>query len=342
MRPLIASMRVLASTPDAVPREIIDSRSHDDEGTRDELSIEIDANGSPVTLPEADWLVCFVPGLRKQWWHRFADAKHKHVFAMRRVDEDTWLIVEPWWTRLMVNVLSFDEAVKFLRWAAVGSMIKVRESIPGRGSQMRGWSNCAVLVSFLLGRSYWTWTPNGLYKKLLSEDGAQTVDLPQLLVEHVEAMTCKAVCSAMAPLEHGLSKHGPVPLENLLVRMGSGIVSSMMSAAAISLHQIVVSGSGRIRDNADAGRGHGMERTVGHIRGVLEEAQRHGEIHVADCSLAARQFIAMLRGDMQLEIIFGIRTSAPPATADIQAHVRSVVSIFLDGAGITRMGGKAG
>jgi hypothetical protein len=242
----------------------------------------------------------------------------------------------------MVNVLSFDEAVKFLRWAAVGSMIKVRESIPGRGSQMRGWSNCAVLVSFLLGRSYWTWTPNGLYKKLLSEDGAQTVDLPQLLVEHVEAMTCKAVCSAMAPLEHGLSKHGPVPLENLLVRMGSGIASSMMSAAAISLHQIVVSGSGRIRDNADAGRGHGMERTVGHIRGVLEEAQRHGEIHVADCSLAARQFIAMLRGDMQLEIIFGIRTSAPPATADIQAHVRSVVSIFLDGAGITRMGGKAG
>lgn len=85
------------------------------EGVPEELTIEIDANGSPVTFKEASWLICFVPGLRRQWWHRFANARHKHVFALRAVGDGTWLLVEPWWTRLMVNVLTLDEAVKFLR-----------------------------------------------------------------------------------------------------------------------------------------------------------------------------------------------------------------------------------
>ena len=74
----------------------------------DTPALEIDANGSPVTRAEAHWLVCFVPGLQRQWWHRFADAKHKHVFAMQLVDEERWLLVEPWWTRIMVNVLTVE------------------------------------------------------------------------------------------------------------------------------------------------------------------------------------------------------------------------------------------
>jgi hypothetical protein len=144
-------------------------------------AIEIDANGSPVTVAEADWLICFVPGLKPQWWHRFANAKHKHVFALRKLDEERWLLFEPWWTRLMVNVLTADEAKQFLRWAAAGDMLKVRERIPGCGNQARGWANCAVLISFLLGRSYWTWTPHGLYRKLKAEPDSEPVQLPQFL-----------------------------------------------------------------------------------------------------------------------------------------------------------------
>lgn len=154
----------------------------------EELAIDIDANGSPVTVPEADWLICFVPGLRRQWWHRFAHPKHKHVFAIRMLDEHKWLLVEPWWTRLMVNVLTRDEALKFLRWGAAGNILKVPEAIPGRGTQMRGWSNCAVLVAFLLGRSYWTWTPHGLYRRLAADAGVESVDLAGLLSDHFRAI----------------------------------------------------------------------------------------------------------------------------------------------------------
>src|SRR6185437_11410036 len=189
---LISRMRIPASSGSALLRA---SGDHDIAIPRlaDGESIEIDANGSPVTLEAADWLVCFVPGLRKQWWHALVNAKHKHVFAMRMVDENTWLIMEPWWTRNMVNVLSFDQAVQYLRWAASGDIIKVREAVPGRGSQTRGWSNCAVMVSFLLGRGYRTWSPHGLYKRLKAEQGAQLVDVTRLLADHCAPVANKAI-----------------------------------------------------------------------------------------------------------------------------------------------------
>ncbi|MCC8364645.1 hypothetical protein LK996_16360 [Lysobacter sp. A6] len=144
-------------------------------------TIEVDAHGSPVTVEAATWLVCFVPGLQRQWWHRFAHARHKHVFALRPLDDGTWLLVEPWWTRMMVNVLTLDQATKFLRWGARGDVLKVCERIPGRGSQMRGWANCSVLVSYMLGRCYWTWTPNGLYRRLKAEPEVVSVNVDAYL-----------------------------------------------------------------------------------------------------------------------------------------------------------------
>ena len=160
-------------------------------------AMDIDENGSPVTLPEADWLVCFVPGLRRQWWHRFAHKEHKHVFAIRKLDNDAWLLVEPWWTRLMVNVLTHDQAIKFLQWGADGDVLKVRERIPGQGCQMRGWSNCAVLVAFLLGRSYWTWTPHGLYRRLRADRGVQSVDAAYIFSEYFRSMRDESLRSTL-------------------------------------------------------------------------------------------------------------------------------------------------
>jgi hypothetical protein len=145
------------------------------------LAIEVDVNGSPASVPAAEWFVCFVPGLKRQWWHRFTKAKHQHVFAMRMVDGSRWILVEPWWTRMLVSVLTMDQALKFMRWGATGDIVQVREDIPGCGNQIRGWSNCAVLIAFLLGRSYWTWTPHGLYRRLMTERSARPVDLGQWL-----------------------------------------------------------------------------------------------------------------------------------------------------------------
>ena len=77
-----------------------------------DLANNIDEDGSLVTVDPADWIVCFVPGLRRQWWHRFVHNRHKHVFAMRPTGTGSWLLVEPWWTRMMVTILPPADAVR--------------------------------------------------------------------------------------------------------------------------------------------------------------------------------------------------------------------------------------
>ena len=149
-----------------------------------EAELQVDHNGSLMTLEEASWYVCFVPGLRKQWWHPFVHKVHKHVFAIRPAGPDSWTLFEPWWQRLLTATITAEQARKFLLWGARGDVLLVREAIPGRGSQVRGWMNCAALVCFLLGRPYRVWRPHSLYKLLLREPNVSRVDVSLLLGRH--------------------------------------------------------------------------------------------------------------------------------------------------------------
>ncbi len=49
------------------------------------MELEIDHDGSPVTLEAAAWYVCFVPGLKKQWWHSFV---HERTCSQRKYFAD--------------------------------------------------------------------------------------------------------------------------------------------------------------------------------------------------------------------------------------------------------------
>lgn len=158
----------------SIAREILDT------------GIEIDQHGSPVTLEPAEWLVLFVPGLRKQWWHPLVHGRHKHCFLMRPDGANGYIIVEPWWTRMMITTLTAAQARKFLLWGSRGDMLLVRENVPGAGSQVRGWMTCAAMTAYMLGRNYTVWTPHGLYQRLLREPGVRKVD-PSPLLEHVES-----------------------------------------------------------------------------------------------------------------------------------------------------------
>lgn len=142
--------------------------------------IPIDANGSPVTIEPSYWYVCFVPGLNRQWWHPFVHPLHKHVFVIRPDGDEQWLLIESWWNRILATNLTSRQAELFLRWAARGSILLVRERIPGRSSQLRGWMNCAALVAHHLGRRYWVWTPHQLYRVLRREKDTREVNIPQL------------------------------------------------------------------------------------------------------------------------------------------------------------------
>jgi len=146
-----------------------------------EAVFNLNEYGAPTTIDAGIWFVCFVPGLRRQWWHRLIHRQHKHVFAIRPEPAGTWTLFEPWWRRLLTASISSNQARAYLAWAAAGDVLLARESIPGDGSQIRGWMTCAVLVSFLLGRPYRTWTPHGFYRRLKREAGVGVVDVSMLL-----------------------------------------------------------------------------------------------------------------------------------------------------------------
>lgn len=61
------------------------------------IKLELDQDGSPVSIEPRGWFVCIVPGLVKQWWHPFVHERHKHVFAMRPAGPGQWTLFEPWW-----------------------------------------------------------------------------------------------------------------------------------------------------------------------------------------------------------------------------------------------------
>lgn len=293
------------------------------QGVAESLSIDIDADGSPVTLPEAEWLICFVPGLRQQWWHRFAHPRHKHVFAIRKLESGAWLLVEPWWTRLMVNVLTFDQALKFLRWGAAGHILKVRESIPGRGNQMRGWSNCAVLMAFLLGRSYWTWTPDGLYRRLLADAGVESVDLLPLLGEHFRSLAEKVV----EDLSNTPLRNATHSVHDALLAHGIGLMTALSSSSARELHDATIQESDLVREAAEACWRVATSRAMASTLEVLEHAYAHGGIDVRNPASEARHFVMMLlsRG------LPGSVTNLSPAENPeaLRRHVAAVVAELL-------------
>lgn len=295
-------------------------------GVPEELAIEIDRNGSPVSKRPSEWFVCFVPGLQEQWWHRFTNPRHQHVFALKMVEGDQWIIFEPWWTRIMVTTLGIDEAVKFLRWAAAGSILRVRESIPGTGSQTRGWANCAVLVSLMLGRPYWTWTPHGLYKRLSAENDVESVELADFLEEKLISMTRKIAADSLGDV-FALAKLSP---DAAFMELGRRISKIMFSPTFISLYRLAVSETARFPAAAGDFFTHGPHQAVASLKALIAHFSARGQFRDCDQERTSRAFLAMLRGNLFLEIVLGCR--AEPNERDLESHTKSVVEIFLHGA----------
>jgi hypothetical protein len=288
-----------------------------------DLSHSVDQNGSLVTVPPAEWLICFVPGLQKQWWHRFVNARHKHVFAMRPTDTASWILVEPWWTRLMVTLLPSADAVKFLRWGASGDILRVREAVPGRGNQVRGWSNCAVLSSFVLGRASHTWTPHGLYRQLCREKGVKHENVEELIVEQFNRMVGKVSADAVRLDPEVIA----APLETVLAHLGRNIVFAFMDPSILQLGQTALIEAERFPRATRVYSERGIKPAIATLTRILQDASDRGDIKVQSCQKAASEFIAMLRGNMHLEAVMELRE--PPSAAEVDARVRAVVNGFL-------------
>lgn len=97
--------------------------------------LSLNPDGSWIPLEPGSWLVCFVPGINRQWWQPFVHRVHKHVFAIRPAEGGKWIVFEPWRTRLLAATIPPEAAEKFLFWGAMGTCCWFAN--PFRGAQAR-------------------------------------------------------------------------------------------------------------------------------------------------------------------------------------------------------------
>jgi hypothetical protein len=143
--------------------------------------LKLNPDGSIIDLASAYWLVCIVPPIEIQWWHRFVHHHHKHCFAIKQEPNGLWTLFEPWWTRVLLASITTPQAIKYLTWAAQGDVFLVKADIPGKSSQLRGMLTCGALIAHMLGRTDFVWTPHQLYRKLISDKAVTRVDIQKVL-----------------------------------------------------------------------------------------------------------------------------------------------------------------
>jgi AcrR family transcriptional regulator len=136
--------------------------------------------------------------------------------------------------------------------------------------------------------------------------------------------TSSQVLTALSPSE--LTSRD---LEGTLVAFGRQFLKVVMSPTALALYRTIVSEGTRFPDLAEAFFESGPGRAAARLAVVLDEFRGRREVDVEDSGRAAEHFIGMLRDDLYLRVVLGLRR--PPSAAEIDVFVRQATTIFVEG-----------
>src|ERR1700754_1673910 len=118
-------------------------------------------------------------------------------------------------------------------------------------------------------------------------------------------------------------------LEGTLLAFGRRAIDAVMSPTTLALYRAIVAEGVRFPELAHIFFERGPGRAGTRLAAVLEGFRQRGEIEVEDCQRAAEHFIGMLRDDLHLRVVLGLRP--PPGPVEKESSVRQVTHIFLDG-----------
>lgn len=118
-------------------------------------------------------------------------------------------------------------------------------------------------------------------------------------------------------------------LRDSLLALGRRLLDLYMSPTVLGVYRTVVAEAHRDPDLARTFYEIGPGRTAERVREVLERAAVRGEVRVADPAQQAEHFVGLLRDNLHLQVVLGLRPAPGPDEAD--AVVRSAVGLFLDG-----------
>jgi TetR/AcrR family transcriptional repressor of mexJK operon len=143
--------------------------------------------------------------------------------------------------------------------------------------------------------------------------------------ETLFAETVRVVCGSLMPDD--LFEPDPdAPLRAQLAGIARAFFTLITSDEALAIHRLMMSpGSGErlARMFWQAG----PERTQRAFAAFLEARASRGELELPDVQRAARQFFALLKGDLHTRMACGLCERPDPA--GVEAHIQATVDMFL-------------
>lgn len=122
---------------------------------------------------------------------------------------------------------------------------------------------------------------------------------------------------------------GGQDLRQTLTAFGRHLMDVYMSSTVVGIFRIAVTEANRFPELVKPFYEQGPGRTQLRLAQVLEIARERGDIQVDDCLRVAGHFVGMIRGNLHLEIVLGLRPA--PSEEEIRIVVASVVNVFLNG-----------
>jgi AcrR family transcriptional regulator len=123
-------------------------------------------------------------------------------------------------------------------------------------------------------------------------------------------------------------------LREMLTAFGERLATAYMSPKLLGVYRAIVAEGQRFPHLARAFYERGPGRAAARLREVLEEANSSGRTDIADCDLAANHFVGMIRDNLHLQVVLGLKEG--PAPDELKRIVSSTVDIFLNGVSRSR------
>ncbi|RYE51862.1 MAG: TetR/AcrR family transcriptional regulator [Hyphomicrobiales bacterium] len=118
-------------------------------------------------------------------------------------------------------------------------------------------------------------------------------------------------------------------LRSTLTVFGHRLMDIYMSPSLLGVYRVIISESQRFPALVKKFYNQGPGRASARLAEVLEQARARGDIETADCVKAADHFVSMIRGNLHLQVLVGLRS--PPRAKEVAEMVESVVELFLRG-----------
>lgn len=122
-------------------------------------------------------------------------------------------------------------------------------------------------------------------------------------------------------------------VRDALMSYGSHVLAIYTAPALIGIYRTVIAEAGRFPDLARRFFEGGPARATAGLAQILDAAKDRGELRrdLPDSMILAEQFVAMMRNNVHLKVVLGLRP--PPTTAEINRYVEACVDTLLTGIG---------